>query len=57
MPSWNNAEQRAQEAISYYVNNDIKLIDCAKKFNIGYCTLSRYLNKAGYTKDSFPSTE
>lgn len=53
MASWNNAEARSQEAIQYYVNNNIKLADCAKMFNLAYCTLSKYLNKAGHTRDSF----
>ena len=34
-------------AINYYKNNYISIVECAKKYNIGTTTLSRYLKANG----------
>ena len=35
------------EAIKYYKNNNISVVECAKKYNIGATTLTRYLKVNG----------
>lgn len=40
-----------KKASEYYLNNEISIINCAKKYNIGKNTLSEYLKKNNITKN------
>lgn len=41
-----------KEASNYYINNEISIINCAKKFKIGKNTLNLYLKDNGLIKDT-----